>query len=142
MIYLKFIWKHRAKVLIAIICAQSFWVSALYKDLKIVDLEHQAKISKIQTDNLEATIRAMKETAKALNTQQNEFNKISNQYEKENSELRTQKETTIKEFQTIIDRPVFQQQCMDADGLRKLNALIPKKARNTVNSSQSNATLR
>ena len=65
---------------------------------------------------------------KALAEKQNEINKVSADYETLKSEQRVQVETVTREVQKIIDRPVYSNNCFDADGLQQLNSLITSGA--------------
>ncbi|WP_423854140.1 hypothetical protein [Acinetobacter guillouiae] len=62
---------------------------------------------------------------KALTDKQNKINKVSADYEQLKSEQRVITETKIREVQKIIERPVYQSVCIDDDGLRIINSLIP-----------------
>jgi len=63
---------------------------------------------------------------KALTDKQNKINKVSADYEQLKSEQRVKVETATREVQKIIERPVYNNVCIDADGLRNINSLIPK----------------
>ena len=75
------------------------------------------------------------EQQKALIKKQNEVNTVSAEYEQLKSEQRVITETKIREVQKIIERPVYHNVCIDSDGLRSINSLIPN------DSSKSNDTL-
>ena len=62
---------------------------------------------------------------KALIEKQNKINKVSADYEQLKSEQRVITETKIREVQKIIERPVYSNVCIDSDGLRSINSLIP-----------------
>lgn len=61
---------------------------------------------------------------KALTDKQNKINKVSADYEQLKSEKRVITETKIREVQKIIERPVYNNVCIDDDGLRVINSLI------------------
>lgn len=61
---------------------------------------------------------------KALTDKQNNINKVSADYEQLKSEQRVKVETVTREVQKIIERPVFNNICIDDDGLRIINSLI------------------
>lgn len=65
------------------------------------------------------------EQQKALIKKQNEVNTVSAEYEQLKSEQRVITETKIREVQKIIERPVYHNVCIDNDGLRNINSLIP-----------------
>ena len=62
---------------------------------------------------------------KALIKKQNKINKASADYEQLKSEQRVITETKIREVQKIVERPVYHNVCIDDDGLRIINSLIP-----------------
>ena len=62
---------------------------------------------------------------KALANKQNKINKASADYEQLKSEQRVITETKIREVQKIVERPVYHNVCIDDDGLRIINSLIP-----------------
>ncbi|WP_262781746.1 sigma-70 family RNA polymerase sigma factor [Acinetobacter guillouiae] len=62
---------------------------------------------------------------KALTEKQNKINKVSADYEQLKSEQRVITETKIREVQKIIERPIYNNVCIDDDGLRIINSLIP-----------------
>lgn len=51
-------------------------------------------------------------------------NQVSADYEQVKSEQRIKVETVTREVQKIIDRPVYNNVCLDDDGLQQLNSLI------------------
>lgn len=61
---------------------------------------------------------------KDLQDKQNEINQVSSDYEAEKSNQKVRVETVTRELQTIIERPVYFNNCFDGDGLSKLNSLI------------------
>ncbi|WP_151778745.1 hypothetical protein [Acinetobacter bereziniae] len=61
---------------------------------------------------------------KALADKQNKINKVSADYEQLKSEQRIKVETVTREVQKIIERPVYNNVCIDDDGLRNINSLI------------------
>ena len=62
---------------------------------------------------------------KVLTDKQNKINKVSADYEQLKSEQRVKVETVIREVQKIIEHPVYNNVCIDDDGLRNINSLIP-----------------
>lgn len=62
---------------------------------------------------------------KALTDKQNKINKVSADYEQLKSEQRVKVETVTREVQKIVERPIYNNVCIDADGLRNINSLIP-----------------
>lgn len=64
------------------------------------------------------------EHLKAVADKQNKINKVSADYEQLKSEQRVKVETVTREVQKIIERPVYNNVCIDADGLRNINSLI------------------
>ncbi|MBK5646631.1 MAG: hypothetical protein I4N51_05605 [Acinetobacter sp.] len=61
---------------------------------------------------------------KALTDKQNNINKVSADYEQLKSEQRVKVGTVTREVQKIIERPVYNNVCIDDDGLRSINSLI------------------
>ncbi|MCH7394170.1 hypothetical protein MMP66_07735 [Acinetobacter dispersus] len=61
---------------------------------------------------------------KALTQAQNKANKASADYEKLRSEQRTKVETVTREVQKIVERPLYQRDCFDSDGLSEINSII------------------
>jgi len=115
--FLLIIWNNKRWTLIAVlfifIFCQLAYTNHLSKELRTADEQCTAKIQKIKQANL-----------KALATKQNEINKVSADYETLKSEQRVQVETVTREVQKIIERPVYSNNCFDADGLQQLNSLI------------------
>ncbi|TNL47749.1 DUF2570 domain-containing protein [Acinetobacter bereziniae] len=65
------------------------------------------------------------EHLKALADKQNNINKVSADYEQLKSEQRVKVETVTREVQKIIERPVYNNVCIDDTGLHYINSLIP-----------------
>ena len=82
--------------------------------LKEAKSQCTAKVQKLKDDQ-----------QKALVEKQNKMNKVSADYEQLKSEQRVKVETVTREVQKIVDRPVYQSVCIDDDGLRITNSLIP-----------------
>ncbi|WP_180644844.1 hypothetical protein [Acinetobacter bereziniae] len=61
---------------------------------------------------------------KALIDKQNKINKVSADYEQLKSEQRVKVETVTREVQKIIERPVYNNVCIDDTGLQHINSLI------------------
>ncbi|CEI50810.1 FIG00353761: hypothetical protein [Acinetobacter bereziniae] len=68
------------------------------------------------------------EHLKALADKQNKINKVSADYEQLKSEQRVKVETVTREVQKIIGRPVYNNVCIDDDGLHNINSLIPNNS--------------
>jgi len=113
------IWKYKYWIAIAVlsfICiGQLAYTNHLAGNLKKAETQCQQKIQKLKDDQ-------QKELAKA----QDKANQASADYEKLKSEQRVKNEVVIKEVQKIIDRPVYRNVCIDDDGVRQLNSLIPQ----------------
>ncbi len=62
----------------------------------------------------------------AIAVAQAKANQASEDYEELKSEQRVKTETVTREVQKIIERPIYQQHCIDDDGLSAINSLIPK----------------
>ena len=61
---------------------------------------------------------------KALAEAQDKANKASAEYEQVKAEQRTKVETVTRTVQKIVERPVYQQHCFDADGVSAINSLV------------------
>lgn len=111
------LWKYKKWIAIAVFIflymGQIAYTNHLAGKLKVAESKCTAKIQKIKQANL-----------KALAAKQNEINKVSADYETLKSEQRVQVETVTREVQKIIERPVYSNNCFDADGLQQLNSLI------------------
>lgn len=64
------------------------------------------------------------EHLKAVADKQNKINKVSAEYEQLKSEQRVKVETVTREVQKIIERPVYNNVCIDDTGLQHINSLI------------------
>ncbi|EXS26738.1 hypothetical protein J690_2972 [Acinetobacter sp. 742879] len=86
--------------------------------LKEAEQKCQSQIQEIERKNL-----------KALAEKQNQFNKVSADYEQVKAEQNTKVEYIEREVQKIVERPVYKSSCIDDDGVYQINDLI--KAGNT-----------
>ncbi|MFW1748098.1 hypothetical protein ACG9XW_18105 [Acinetobacter guillouiae] len=112
------IWKYKKWIAIAVFIflylIQIAYTNHLSGKLQDAEQKCAAKIQKLKDDQ-----------QKALVEKQNKINKASADYEQLKSEQRIITETKIREVQKIVDRPVYQSVCIDDDGLRIINSLIP-----------------
>ena len=111
------IWKYKNWIAIAILCFISLGQLAYTNYLAGQLIKAEAKKSKAVAD-------AVKPYEIAAKEQRDKFNTASAAYEKLKSEQRVNNEVVIKEVQKIIDRPIYYNICIDADGLQQLNSLI------------------
>ncbi|WHR59371.1 hypothetical protein [Acinetobacter haemolyticus] len=74
---------------------------------------------------------------KALAEAQNKVNEVSADYEKLKSEQRVKVERVTREVQKIVERPSYQRDCFDADGLSEINSLIKADSTRKSNSTMS-----
>lgn len=115
------LWKYKTWVAIAILSflwlGQIAYTNHLAGKLKKAETACTAKIQKIEQANLQASIE-----------KQNEFNQLSTDYEQAKAERKTEVEYRIREVQKIIDRPVYTNNCADADGVSELNSLIKSRS--------------
>jgi len=123
------LWKFKYWIALAVffvlwVC-QIAYSNHLAGQLKEADAKCFAKIQEIEQKNL-----------KALAAKQDQINKVSSDYEAEKSKQRVKVETVTREVQKIIDRPVYLNRCIDADGLRQINSLI-----NTSSASEPDAAM-
>ena len=111
------IWKYKKWIAIAVFSfmylGQIAYTNHLAGKLKDAESKCTAKIQEIEQKQL-----------KALAEKQNEINQVSADYETLKSEQRVQVETVTREVQKIIERPVYNNVCIDDDGLRNINSLI------------------
>lgn len=112
------LWKYKKWIAVAVFIflylAQIAYTNHLSAKLQDAEQKCAAKIQELNDDQ-----------QKALVDKQNKLNKVSANYEQLKSEQRVITETKIREVQKIIERPVYNNVCIDADGLRIINSLIP-----------------
>lgn len=112
------LWKYKKWIAIAVFIflylVQIAYTNHLATKLKNAESVCNIKIQKLKDDQ-----------QKALIEKQNKINKVSADYEQLKSEQRVKVETVTREVQKIIERPIYNNVCIDADGLRSINSLIP-----------------
>ena len=113
----QFLWKYKKWIAVAVFIflylVQIAYTNHLATKLKNAESVCNVKIQKLKDDQ-----------QKALVEKQNKINKVSADYEQLKSEQRVKVETATREVQKIIERPVYNNVCIDADGLRNINSLI------------------
>jgi uncharacterized protein YlxW (UPF0749 family) len=111
------LWKYKKWIAIAVFIflylVQIAYTNHLATKLKNAESACSAKIQKLKDDQ-----------QKSLIEKQNKINKVSADYEQLKSEQRVKVETVTREVQKIVERPVYSNICIDADGLRIINSLI------------------
>ena len=111
------LWKFKYWIAIAVlsfICiGQLAYTNHLSKKLRVASEQCNAKIQVVEQKHI-----------KALAEKQNAINQVSADYEKAKSEQRIKVETVTREVQKIIERPIYQQSCLDDDGVSAINSLI------------------
>lgn len=111
------LWKFKYWIAIAVLSSiclgQLAYTNHLSGKLRIAGEQCAAKIQKIEQQHLDA-----------LTKKQNAINQVSVDYEKAKSEQRVRVETITRTVQKIIERPVYQQHCFDADGVSAINSLV------------------
>ena len=85
-----------------------------------------AQLNKADAEKAKAVAASVQSYINSAQKQQSPFNKVSAYYEKLKSEQRMKNKVVIKEVQKIIDRPVYRNICIDANGVSAINSLIPK----------------
>ena len=114
---LTILWKFKYWIAIAVlsfIClGQLVYTNHLAGKLNESEAKCTAKIQEIERKQL-----------KALAEKQNLINQVSADYEQVKSEQRIKVETVTREVQKIIDRPVYNNVCLDDDGVSAINSLI------------------
>ncbi len=112
------LWKYKKWIAIAVFIflylVQIAYTNHLATKLKNAESACNVKIQKLKDDQ-----------QKALIEKQNKINKVSADYEQLKSEQRVKVETVTREVQKIIERPAYNNVCIDDDGLRVINSLIP-----------------
>lgn len=111
------VWKYKKWIAIAIFIflylVQIAYTNKLAGDLKDAEAKCTAKIQKLEQQQIEA-----------LAIKQNKINEVSADYEQVKSEQRVKVERITREVQKIIERPIYQQSCLDDDGVSAINSLI------------------
>jgi len=111
------LWKYKKWIAIAVFIflylVQIAYTNHLSGKLQVAEQKCATKIQKLKDDQ-----------QKALIEKQNRINKVSVDYEQLKSEQRVKVETVTREVQKIIERPVYNNVCIDADGLHIINSLI------------------
>ncbi|MFW1829048.1 hypothetical protein ACG94V_13000 [Acinetobacter sp. ULE_I001] len=114
------LWKYKKWIAVAVFIflymVQIAYTNHLATKLKNAESVCNVKIQKLKDDQ-----------QKVLVKKQNEVNKVSADYEQLKSEQRVKVETVTREVQKIIERPVYNNICIDADGLLIINSLIPRR---------------
>ena len=114
----QFLWKYKKWIAVAIFIflylVQIAYTNKLAGDLKNAEAKCTVNIQKIKQQQIEA-----------LAIKQNKINKVSADYEQIKSEQRVKVETVTRKVQKIIERPIYQQSCLDDDGVSAINSLIP-----------------
>lgn len=111
------LWKFKYWIAIAVLSfmwlGQLAYTNHLSKKLRIAGEQCAAKIRKIEQQHLNA-----------LAEKQNAINQVSADYEKAKSKQQARVETVTRTVQKIVERPVYQQHCFDADGVSAINSLV------------------
>lgn len=111
-------WRYKKWIAVAVFIflymVQIAYTNHLSGKLQEAEQKCSAKVQKLKDDQ-----------QKALIDKQNKINKVSAEYEQLKSEQRVKVETVTREVQKIIERPVYSNVCIDDDGLRIINSLIP-----------------
>ncbi|KKW75762.1 hypothetical protein AAV97_18430 [Acinetobacter sp. Ag2] len=111
------LWKYKKWIAIAVYIflylVQIAYTNHLSGKLQEAEQKCSAKLQKLKDDQ-----------QKALIDKQNKINKVSADYEQLKSEQRIKVETVTREVQKIIERPVYNNVCIDDDGLRIISSLI------------------
>ncbi|MFW1970496.1 hypothetical protein [Acinetobacter bereziniae] len=111
------LWKYKKWIAIAVFIflylVQIAYTNHLSGKLQEAEQKCSAKVQKLKDDQ-----------QKALIEKQNNINKVSADYEQLKSEQRVKVETVTREVQKIIERPVYNNVCIDDTGLQHINSLI------------------
>ena len=77
---------------------------------------------KVVSNHYRAEAAAQKEAdAKAYQARTIEFNQVSAELEQARNDRKIVYRTITRNVQTYIDRPVYQRECLDDDGLKSIN---------------------
>lgn len=87
---------------------------------------YQGKYEKSEQVYKEAKADLERKQFIALNEKQVKINKLSQDYENEKSKYKIKVETVTKQVQKIVERPIYRNVCIDADGLQSINSIITK----------------
>lgn len=105
------------------------WQSNHYKtQLENAELKCKQEKDAIHTKHQTEANKAQKAYQEALLQQQQEINQLSTDYEQAKAERKTEVEYRTREVQKIVDRPVYINNCADADGMSELNSLIKSRS--------------
>lgn len=112
-----------------ILCKYKKWIAiAVFIFLYLVQIAYTNHLSgklQVAEDKCSAKIQKLKDDQqKTLIEKQNKINKVSADYEQLKSEQRVKVETVTRKVQKIVERPVYNNVCIDDDGLRNINSLI------------------
>ena len=111
------LWKYKKWIAIAVFfilyLVQIAYTNKLAGDLNNAEAKCTAKIQTLEQQQI-----------KALAVKQNKINQVSADYEQVKSEQRVKVETVTREVQKIIEHPIYQQSCLDDDGVSAINSLI------------------
>ena len=112
--FLLLIWNNKRWSLIVVLCivilCQLFQANRLAGDLRKADVKCQDKINKKLKPYLDAEKKA-----------QDLANKAGEEYEESKEVERVKTEVITREVQTIKDRPIYINTCLDDDGVRLIN---------------------
>lgn len=75
-----------------------------------------------------AAAKAQKEAAEAYQARTVELNQVSAELEQAKNDRKTVYRTIVRNVETYIDRPVYQRECLDDDGLRDANTALAGRA--------------
>ena len=88
-------------------------------------LNHQAKRLNEAKEQCDARIEQIKTAQyQAQVEQQNQINEVSADYEADKAQRQVETQVIYKTVEKIVDRPIYRNVCIDADGLSTLNSLI------------------
>ena len=130
---LYWIWNNKRWTLIIVLLIYSLfqtWQSnSLASDLNNAEIACEAKVQK-------EVVKAVKPYKEAEEAAKDKAQKASENYEQTKETERVKTETITRTVQKIVDRPVYLNRCIDADGLRQINSLI-----NTSSASEPDAAM-
>ncbi len=115
--FLLIIWNNKrwTLIIVLLLCLffQTWHVNSLAGDLRNAEIACDGRVEK-----------ALKPYKDAEKKSQEKANKVSEEYETTKEAERVRTETITHTVQKIVERPIYINNCFDADGLQQLNSLI------------------
>lgn len=76
----------------------------------------------VESDHTKAKLLAQEQSyQRAYAAEAGRLNSVAATYETKQAEVKTVTRTIVKRVETFIDRPIYKNTCLDADGLKAVN---------------------